>query len=626
MSFLSQEQYNNQTLSGIISVSDGQITIENGTINNLTNLTLNGNLDMSNNGYIENLLDPINLQDGATKNYVDNKVVSNNTYVDAQIANTTNYINTQNALKLNLNGSNTMTSALYMGNNRIIGVSDPTGPQNASTKNYTDVNDALRLKLDGSTTMTGSLYMGGFKIANLADPVSSQHASTKYYTDNADNLRVLKSGDTMSGNLNMGGNWIQGSNTTTPPTGDTLISLAFSQSQINAAIGNYLPLSGGNIVGTINMNNNALINISTPLTSNDAVNKSYVDSQDLLKLNLSGGTISGTINMNSNKITNLPTPLTSNDAVNKLYVDSQDSLKLNLSGGTMSGNLNLGGNWIQGSNTTTPPTGDTLVSLAFSQSQINTAISNYLALSGGTMSGTINMNSNKIINLSTPTSSNDGVNKSYVDNQISSTYTYIDNRDALKLSLSGGTLSGNLTLGGNLYVGSNTVFVSNLYRTGYNQTEHIRTFFHGNWDGNNLTNTVFPKNVAANFSASSTQLFSLLNMSKNSKSIIEVEFNIIIQSSQGGYGNDYFRICPFYTSSNFGTTGGEPLPFVLNSAQYYRPLNCKGSFIIPPTYLGPIDIIVCVDTTTTDDQITFTNSGFYYKVQEIQGPTLLSVA
>ena len=43
---------------------------------------------------------------------------------------------------------------------------------------------------------------------------------------------------------------------------------------------------------------------------------------------------------NSNPLTNVPTPSSGGDAVNKTYVDTENAKKLNLTGGTLTGNLN----------------------------------------------------------------------------------------------------------------------------------------------------------------------------------------------------------------------------------------------------------------------------------------------
>ena len=49
--------------------------------------------------------------------------------------------------------------------------------------------------------------------------------------------------------------------------------------------------------------------------------------------------MNGVINMNSNTISNLPTPTTSDEAANKSYVDTQVSAYLPLSGGNETGNI-----------------------------------------------------------------------------------------------------------------------------------------------------------------------------------------------------------------------------------------------------------------------------------------------
>lgn len=65
-----------------------------------------------------------------------------------------------------------------------------------------------------------------------------------------------------------------------------------------------------------------------------------------------------------------------------------------------------------------------------------------LALTGGTMSGAIAMGSNKITGMGTPTASGDAATKGYVDTQ-----------DALRLALTGGTMSGAIAMGSNKITG-----------------------------------------------------------------------------------------------------------------------------------------------------------------------------
>ena len=80
---------------------------------------------------------------------------------------------------------------------RLENLADPDSNDDAVNKGYAD---GRYVDVAGDT-MTGSLTLN-------ADPSSNLHASTKQYVDNNDALQVTKSGDTMSGELNMGSNKI----------------------------------------------------------------------------------------------------------------------------------------------------------------------------------------------------------------------------------------------------------------------------------------------------------------------------------------------------------------------------------------------------------------------------------
>ena len=53
------------------------------------------------------------------------------------------------------------------------------------------------------------LVMDHHKIAELSNPMVSQNAATKNYVDGQGNLRMAKVGDTMTGNLSLGGNLVK---------------------------------------------------------------------------------------------------------------------------------------------------------------------------------------------------------------------------------------------------------------------------------------------------------------------------------------------------------------------------------------------------------------------------------
>lgn len=73
----------------------------------------------------------------------------------------------------------------------------------------------------------------------------------------------------------------------------------------------YLRTDGSNaMTGSLNMNNQKIVNVSNGTNANDAVNFSQLST----KLNTSGGTLTGQLNMGSNKITNLANGTADTDA------------------------------------------------------------------------------------------------------------------------------------------------------------------------------------------------------------------------------------------------------------------------------------------------------------------------
>lgn len=137
--------------------------------------------------------------------------------------------------------------------------------------NRVQLTDTRKLSLSGGT-MTGILNMGGNYIQNLKDPQADDEAATKGYVDGQ----------------------VEG-----------------LQSTVNSSLNNYLPLSGGTLTGALTLNGN-------PSQDNQAANKAYVDSQisglSSVYLPLSGGTLTGPLVLSGN-------PAQNNQAANKQYVD-----------------------------------------------------------------------------------------------------------------------------------------------------------------------------------------------------------------------------------------------------------------------------------------------------------------
>ena len=93
----------------------------------------------------------------------------------------------------------------------------------------------------------------------------------------------------------------------------------------------YLSVSGGQLVGTLNMQNNKIIGLADPTRSAGAATKCYVDSKlsqsgmtqftaDNRYLSLNGGGLKGVLNMGHNRIINLPKATDNEDVASVVWV------------------------------------------------------------------------------------------------------------------------------------------------------------------------------------------------------------------------------------------------------------------------------------------------------------------
>ena len=87
-------------------------------------------------------------------------------------------------------------------------------------------------------------------------------------------------------------------------------------------VGTAVQKSGDTMTGDLDMGSNQIENLGTPFAPGDATTKGYVDTADALKLSLSGGTMTGALNMGAQSLTNLGTPTNNSDAATKTYVDT----------------------------------------------------------------------------------------------------------------------------------------------------------------------------------------------------------------------------------------------------------------------------------------------------------------
>ena len=95
----------------------------------------------------------------------------------------------------------------------------------ASVSSVEGINEIF-LRRDGRNTVIGTINMAGNTLANLRNPVLNHDVATKVYVDeSSDGMdKVSKSGDTMSGNLNMAENRITGLPDSLPSSGSDAVS------------------------------------------------------------------------------------------------------------------------------------------------------------------------------------------------------------------------------------------------------------------------------------------------------------------------------------------------------------------------------------------------------------------
>ena len=275
-----------------------------------------------------------------------------------------------------------MTGDLDMDSNKIVGISNPVDQGDAVNLNYLQYRlrlvDQDNVNIDGTNSMDADLHMGGNKLIGLGDPVDDTDAVNKRYVDATDVSGFInKSGDTMSGVLDMGDNKITGLPKCTA-AGDA-VDYSYLNYRIHLVDNKNLDVDGTNkMEANLNMDGNKVIGLSDPVEDTDAVNKNYVDDAGVVGptgpagpegppadvsglVGKRGDTMTGDLNMDGNKITGISTaypPLSNSQAaswsqVNKLnletlsYVNGEIDKKLNTDGSNlMTSVLDMGGHRI----------------------------------------------------------------------------------------------------------------------------------------------------------------------------------------------------------------------------------------------------------------------------------------
>lgn len=246
---------------------------------------MTGDLNV-NNYKVVNLAEPTNDSDGCTKHYTDVAFQE----LESEMSNAL-------ASYLPLKGG-TMTGAIDMGTYKISNIGSPTADTDAVPKQYVDNANAQNLKVSGVTPMAGNLNMANHAITNVSTPVNPQDGVNKQYVDSSIGSITSFRVDSNDGSGYASLEALQAAH----PTGEVGVFYLVVNSSATSPnifdeyfwtgtayekaggfgnvdtdnlatkddLANYLPLSGGTVIGAINTN-------VTPTQPTNLTNKEYVD-------------------------------------------------------------------------------------------------------------------------------------------------------------------------------------------------------------------------------------------------------------------------------------------------------------------------------------------------------------
>ena len=418
----------NVTSSGSNSFASATIsggTIDNTTIGATTPSTIQGTTITATVGFVGGLTG--NVVGNVTGNLTGNVTAATGT-------STFNNVTVSGTLTGTLTGNVTAASGTSTFNNvtisggldmdagtvaTITNLATPTNPGDAATKGYVDTADALKLALSGGT-MSGAIAMGTSKITGMGDPTSAQDAATKNYVDNTAQGLDAKASCVAATTANITLSAPQTVDGVSVLTGDRVL---VKDQTTTANNGIYVAAAGTWSRAT---DADTWVELTSAFTFVEAgtvnADNGFVCTVD------PGGTLgstavtwvqfsgAGQITAGAGLSKTGNTLDVGTASATRIVVNSNDIDLATTGVGAstyQSVTVDTYGRITAGTNPTTLAGYN--ISDAYTQTQVNNALALKLDLSGGTMSGAIAMGTNKITGMGDPTSAQDASTKNYTD-------------------------------------------------------------------------------------------------------------------------------------------------------------------------------------------------------------------
>lgn len=310
----------------------------------------------------------------------------------------------------------------------ITGLSTPTNASDAANKGYVDTQVATRLAIAGGS-MWGPIEMQNFKVTGVATPTADQDAANKAYVDTVAQGLDAKASCVLATTTNITLSGVQTVDGFTADTNDRILV----KNQTNAAEnGIYAanPLGAWTRTADANTWQELIAAFTFIEKGNTNANSGWVctipASGTLGSTAVTWAQFSGAGQIDAgtgmSKTGNTLNVNTASSARIVVGADNIDLATTGVTGGTYrSVTVDAYGRVTAGTNPTT--IAGYGITDAYTTTQVDAALALKLNLTGGTMSGAIAMGTNKITGLGDPTNAQDAATKNYIDTIFGSTTT-----------------------------------------------------------------------------------------------------------------------------------------------------------------------------------------------------------